>query len=201
MINPMKTLGFQPQSHRISRLIFAVLLSISCWDRSYGVGASVPFVEYEAESGVLNGGATVQSLSGPPTTPYSSPQLEASGRAFVRLNSVGQSVRWTNNTGANVTAINLRYCIPDSSTGRGFTATLNLYVNGTFRQAVTLTSAQTWQYDGAFGSSTYNTSNQNPADGNPRDFFDETHFLVTGSAISPGSTITLKKDSANTAAF
>src|SRR6266511_5460188 len=131
----------KPMFHPSAGISFllSLLLSIGCWDRSYGVGATVPFVEYEAESGVLNGGATVQSLSGPPTTPYSSPQLEASGRAFVRLNSVGQSVRWTNNTGANVTAINLRYCIPDSSTGRGITATLNLYVNGTFRQAVTLT--------------------------------------------------------------
>jgi hypothetical protein len=57
---------------------------------------------------------------------------------------------------------------------------------------------QTWIYEGA----TYNSSdNQNPADGHPRVFFDESRAFVTGAPIAAGSTLQLKKDSANTAAF
>src|SRR5258707_6010282 len=118
-------------------------------DSAYAnVGAITPFTSYEAEAGTLGGGASVLSLTSPPTTQYSSPELEASGHGYVRLNANGQYVEWVNNTGQNITAINVRACIPDASGGGGITATLDLYVNGTFRQALTLTSAQTWGYEG-----------------------------------------------------
>jgi hypothetical protein len=63
------------------------------------IGANTPFTSYEAESGTLSGGATVVSLTTKPTTEFSSPQLEASGHAYVHLAATGQSVTWTNNTG------------------------------------------------------------------------------------------------------
>jgi hypothetical protein len=92
----------------------------------------------------------------------------------------------------------VRASIPDSASGGGITATLDLYVNGTFRQALNLNSKQTWVYEGAG----YNSSDdQNPADGSPRVFFDESHTFVTGAPIAPGSTFSLQKDSSNTAAF
>jgi hypothetical protein len=48
----------------------------------------------------------------------------------------------------------------------------------------------------------YNSSdNQNPADGNPRVFYDESHAFVTGTPIAPGSTFSLQKSSSSTAAY
>src|SRR5260370_7030514 len=49
------------------------------------VGATTPFTSLEAEAGALGGGATVVSLTSAPTTPYSSPALEASGHPYVQL--------------------------------------------------------------------------------------------------------------------
>src|SRR6267378_2846589 len=77
-------------------------------------GAVTPFTSYEAEAGVIGGGAARVSLSSPPTTQFSSPELEASGHAYVLLNANGQYVEWVNNTGQNITAINVRACIPDA---------------------------------------------------------------------------------------
>ncbi len=162
------------------------------------VGATTPFTSYEGEAGTLGGGATVVALTSPPTSQFSSPTLEASGHAYVQLTATGQYVQWVNNTGQNITALNLRASIPDSSSGTGMTATLNLYVNGVFRQTLTLSSQQSWGYE---GNNHYNNDSQNPADGNPRDFFDDMHTFITGAAIAPGSTIRLQRDSSNTAAF
>ena len=111
------------------------------------IGATTPFISYEAESGTLGGGATVVSLTSTSTTEFSSPQREASGHAFVNLGNTGQSVTWTNNTGKNITFVNVRYSIPDSSSGGGITSTSNLYVNGSFRQAINVNSIQTWVYE------------------------------------------------------
>ncbi|RAG85916.1 coagulation factor 5/8 type domain-containing protein [Streptacidiphilus pinicola] len=161
-------------------------------------GATVPFTSLEGEAGTLAGGASVVSLSSPPTTQYSSAAVEASGHAYVQLTGTGQSVQWTNTTGAPISAINVRESIPDSPTGGGTTASLDLYVDGTFRQALNLNSKQSWFYE---NSSNYNGSDQNPADGTPRVYFDESHTFISGAPIAPGSTLMLRKDAANTAAF
>ncbi len=162
------------------------------------VGATTPFVSYEAESGALGAGASIAFLTNAPTTPYSSPELEASGHAYVQLNSPGQSVTWTNYTGQNFTAINLRSCIPDASSGGGITSTIDLYVNGVFRQALSVNSMQNYCYEGT----NYNgQEDKNPADGNPRGFWNDTHAFISNAPVVPGDTITLQKDAANTAAF
>ncbi|WP_150107220.1 carbohydrate-binding protein [Pedosphaera parvula] len=162
------------------------------------VGATTPFISFEAEAGTFGGGAAIVSLVSPPTTPYSSPQLEASGHAYVQLTATGQYVEWVNNTGQSITAINVRESIPDAPNGGGITATLNLYVNGVFRQSLNLNSMQTWLYE---NSTNYNGNDQNPADGSPRVFFDDVHTFIAGGAVTPGSTIRLQKDSTNSAAF
>jgi hypothetical protein len=163
------------------------------------VGATTPFTIDEAEAGTPGGGATVRSLTSAPTTQYSSAALEASGHSYVHLDGTGQSVQWTNTTGQPISFINVRASIPDSASGGGVTGTLNLYVNGVFRQALNLNSRQSWVYE---GNGNYNTSdNQNPADGDPRVFWDESHTFVTGSPIPPGATFSLQKDSANSASF
>jgi hypothetical protein len=161
-------------------------------------GATTPFTSYEGEAGGLAGGATRVSAPATPTTKYSSADLEASGHSYAHLGATGQSTQWTNNTGQPISYVNVRASIPDSATGGGITATLNLYVNGVFRQALNLNSKQTWIYEGA----SYNSSdNQKPADGSPRVFWDESDAFVTGAPIAAGSTLQLKKDSANTASY
>jgi hypothetical protein len=162
------------------------------------VGATTPFISYEAEDGTLGGGATINALTAPPTTEYSSAELEASGHAYVKLAQAGQYVEWTNKTGKNITAFNVRYSIPDAPTGGGITSTLDLYVNGTMRQVVPMNSIQTWLYE---GNNNYNGNDQNPADGDPRVFWDEVHAFLTGAALAPGDTIRVQMDASNTAAY
>lgn len=180
-----------------SGLFFAFLLAIPGTSRAT-VGATTPFVSYEAESGFLGGGAIIYYLTNAPTTPYSSPEQEASGRAFVALTAPGQYVQWTNNTGGNITAINLRSCIPDAPAGGGISNTIDLYVDGVFRQAFSVNSLQNYCYEGT----NYNgQADKNPADGDPRDFWNDTHAFITGAPVAPGHTIRFQMDSSNTAAF
>ena len=183
----------------ICAIPIAFLALIGLGTRAHAVGATLPFTSYEAESGTLGGGATVVALTGPPPTQFSSAQLEASGHAFVQLNQPGQSVTWTNNTAQNISFINVRYSIPDSTSGGGITSTLDLYVNGQFRQALLMNSRQTWQYEG--DNNYAGAATQNPADGDPVNFWDDTHAFITGSPVPPGGTITLQEDSANSAGF
>jgi hypothetical protein len=167
--------------------------------RAQAAGAATPFSVYEAEAGTPGGGAAVRSLTSAPTTQYSSAALEASGHSYVHLDGTGQSVQWTNTTGQPISFLNVRAGIPDSASGGGVTGTLDLYVDGVFRQALNLNSRQSWVYE---GNGNYNTSdNQNPADGDPRVFWDESHTFVTGSPIPAGATFSLRKDSGNSASF
>ncbi len=181
--------------------LLAAVALLPLKNRALAVGAATPFTTFEAEAGTRGGGATVVSLTAPPTTKFSSPQLEASGHAYIQLAGQGQSVSWTNTTGKNITAFNVRASIPPTSDGNGQTATLDLFVNGSFRQAVTLSSKQTWVYE---SSSDYDGMHHTTESGtypNPHVFWDEAHAFLSGAALTPGSTIMLKVDSTNTAAF
>ncbi|HEX4265136.1 MAG TPA: carbohydrate-binding protein [Verrucomicrobiae bacterium] len=188
-----------PQSVcRLATALVAATLFLRAGTNAHAVGATTPFTSYEAESGLLGGGATVVMLTSAPTTPYSSPILEASGHAYVQLNAIGQFVTWTNTTGGDLAAINLRSCIPDAPAGGGITNTIDLYVNGIFRQALSVNSAQSYCYEGT----NYNgQADKNPADGNPRGFWNDTHTFITNTPVAPGDTITLQKDAANSATF
>jgi hypothetical protein len=44
-------------------------------------------------------------------------------------------------------------------------------------------------------------ADKNPADGNPRGFWNDTHAFIVGPPVAPGDTITLQKDPANGADF
>jgi len=159
------------------------------------VGAVTPFTTLEAEDGTLSGGAVVSAFSPGQTVPTApTQQLEASGMAFVELNNTGASVLWTNPVdGAN--AIVIRSSIPDAASGGGITATLDLYVNGAFRQTITLSSHQSWNYRGNPNAP------DNPSSGTPWIFYNEDHAFITGTPIASGSTITLQRDSGNTATY
>src|ERR1700691_1801054 len=195
---PMKNLpGF------ICAAMMAIAVLCCGSKNAYAQGASTPFTTVEAESGTVAGGATVVTYSGTPGSFIESPQLEASGRAYVALAGTGQSVTWTNNTGKSITAINVRASVPPATnrttttaSGSPNTYTLDLYVNGTMRQVITLTSAETWLYGTESGwGSAVEPSASNP---DPHIFWDEMHTFITGAAIAPGSTIMLKQDSTNT---
>ncbi len=103
--------------------VLGVALAVADFaNRAWAVGAVTPFTSVEVESGKLGGGAMVRTLI-TPNNSDSSPELEASGHAFVQLNATSQSVTLTNNTVQNVTALNLRYSIADAPTGGGANAT------------------------------------------------------------------------------
>src|SRR5882762_422142 len=97
-------------------------------------GATTPFTTIEAEAGTLGGGATVRSISAAPTA--ASLESEASGYSLVELKATGASVTLTSSTGKSANTLVVRASIPDSASGGGINATLNLYVNGVYRQAV-----------------------------------------------------------------
>ncbi|MET9479347.1 right-handed parallel beta-helix repeat-containing protein [Streptomyces sp. NPDC006638] len=159
-------------------------------------GATTPFVTVEAETGTLGGGARVRSIA-PGAAAPTKPTLEgeASGYSLVELKANGDSVTLPNSTGKNANTLVVRASIPDSAAGGGIDASLNLYVNGTFRQAITLSSRQAWNYRGA------TTNPDDPrAGGVAYRFYNEFPVWVTGAPIAAGSTIKLQKDSGNTAA-
>lgn len=67
-------------------------LSLTATSTAFGLGATTPFVTYEAEEGTLGGGATVRALAAPLTSWSDTPEAEASGRAFVQLQNTGDSL-------------------------------------------------------------------------------------------------------------
>lgn len=147
-----------------------------------GSGASLPYVEVQAENSATNG-----SVIGPS---YTQGQLadEASGRKAVTLQGTGQSVTFTTPVATN--SIDFRYSIPDSSDGSVYTAPLSLYINGTKQADFTLTNAYSWFY------SSYPFTNTPGS--NPHHFFDEVHRLFT-TTYPAGTTFKLQIDSEDTA--
>ncbi|MEU9896379.1 discoidin domain-containing protein [Streptomyces phaeochromogenes] len=153
-----------------------------------GRGANMPFDMYEAEDGATGGGAatvgpnrTVGDLAG-----------EASGRKAVTLNSTGEYVEFTTKAATNTLVT--RFSIPDSAGGGGTDATLNVYVNGTFRKALPLTSKYAWLYGAEAGPG------NSPSAGAPRHIYDEAHLML-GETVPEGAKIRLQKDTANTSRY
>ncbi|WP_404191676.1 discoidin domain-containing protein [Streptomyces tauricus] len=153
-----------------------------------GRGANMPDDMYEAEDGTTGGGAatvgpnrTVGDLAG-----------EASGRKAVTLNSTGQYVEFTTKAATNTLVT--RFSIPDSAGGGGIDATLNVYVNGTFRKALPLTSKYAWLYGAEAGPG------NSPSAGAPRHIYDEAHLML-GETVPEGAKIRLQKDAANTSRY
>lgn len=142
-----------------------------------GAGASLPYVEQQAESATTNG-----TVIGPS---YTQGVLadEASGRKAVTLGSAGKYVQFTLTAPAN--SIDVRYSIPDSSDGSVYTTPLSLSVNGTAQPSLTLTNAYSWYYGG------YPFSN-NPGAGSPHHFYDEVHQLL-GATYPAGTVIKLQQ--------
>lgn len=149
-----------------------------------GVGASLPYREYEAENATTTG-----TIIGPNRT-FLTQASEASGRRAVSLNSTGQYVQFTLAEAAN--AIVVRFCIPDSSDGAGDTRTLSLYTNGVHAQDLTLTSAFSWVY----GAYPYSNT---PGQGSAHHFYDDVSALIGN--LPAGTTVRLQKDATDTASY
>src|SRR5882724_7192898 len=185
-------------SHRLFCFLIGLALFSLATNDALAVGASTPFTTLEAEAGTLGGGASIHAFT-PGSSVPSGPtkELEASGMAYVWLTNLNDSVSWTNPVDS-ANAVVIRNCIPDAPNGGGITATIDLYVDGVFRQGITLSSKQSWNYRN-------NPTNTTPDDptggGTPWHFYNEDRAFITGTPIAAGSIITLQKDALNTATF
>ena len=120
----------------------------------------------------------------PPGRTFGSIASESSGRSAVKLVSAGDYVQFK--TGQPANSVVIRYVIPDSAEGQGLNSTLSLYVDGTFRQKIQLTSHYAWSYGGE--ANTLNT----PSAGGAHHFYDESRALV--GVIPQGTTLKVQKD-------
>ncbi|MGI5215549.1 discoidin domain-containing protein [Plantactinospora sp. CA-290183] len=153
-----------------------------------GRGANMPYDMYEAEDGVLGGGAAIVG----PNRTIGDLAGEASGRRAVTLNSNGAYVEFTTRAATNTLVT--RFSIPDASGGGGINSTLNVYVNGTFHKAIDLTSRYAWLYGNEA------SPGNSPGAGGPRHIYDEANVMLN-SSIPAGSRIRLQKDPANTTTY
>ncbi|NNC10896.1 mycodextranase [Planctomonas sp. JC2975] len=172
-----------------------------------GRGATVGFVEQEAEKAVTNG-----TVIGPSTAAYTLP-AEASGRSAVSLKP-GQYVQFT--LPAATDAITVRYSIPDAPNGGGITAPLEVTGNG-YERTMTLTSQYSWLYNAYPFSNdpTLTTSIEPdwwtvecgcapgstttfPAPFRPNHFYDEQRMLL-GRTLPAGSILRLTAPTASNA--
>ena len=161
-----------------------------------GRGATVPWVEMQAEDAMTNA-----KVLGPSRTKWDATHIEAEaiGRKAVELDKTGDYVEFT--TTAPTNSIVVRFSIPDAPGGGGISATLGLYVNGTRVTSLPLTSHYSWSYlGGLIGSASTDTPGPQP-----HTFFDEVHY---GPADSPaigeipvGAKVRLQRDAQDTANF
>src|SRR5436190_18907352 len=146
-------------------------------------GATLPYIELEAENASTNGTILASNRA------FYTIAAESSGRRAVTLNATGQYVEFTLPQQAN--SIVVRYSIPDNAAGTGNSNPLSLYINGVRQADLSLTSKYSWLY-GAYPFT------NNPGEGLAHRFYDEARALLP--QIAAGGTVRLQKDSTSTAA-
>jgi hypothetical protein len=137
-------------------------------------GATVPFVEYQAETAATDG--TVLK----PNRTLGTLASEASGRRAVRLKP-GQYVEFTLRAPAD--AVDVRYSIVDSATGTGTTATLDVVAGDRRLAELALTSAYSWFYGGF-------PFTNDPHAGGAHHFYDDARVLL-GTSVPEGAKVRL----------
>jgi hypothetical protein len=137
-----------------------------------GVGASLPFTEYEAVS-AANTGTVIG-----PSFAQGTLASEATDREAVNLSASGQYVKFTLTAAAN--AVDLHYAVPQGTSG-----TLSVYVNGTFFKELPVTAAYS---DISTGSITGSQTHK---------FFDDAR-LMFGQTLAAGSTVSFQVGSSDT---
>lgn len=103
-----------------------------------GHGATVPFIEYEAENAITDG-----VIIGPDRT-FGSLPAEASGRRAIRLEGLGQAVTIVLDAPAN--ALTVRYAVPDASDCRSGDTGLRVVADGKDVGRLALTPCYGWFY-------------------------------------------------------
>ena len=156
-------------------------------------GASTPFTEYLAATGGTTTGTVL-----PVDYQFGSLQAEATGRQAVELTGQGQYVSFTLTSAAN--AVDFHYAIPDSASGGGLTAPLDLYVNGTLATALSLTSDYSWLYGQYPYSNTPSVGEPGGTSGSqvPHDLYNDVRYHFS-STLAAGTVVKLQVDSADTA--
>ena len=149
-----------------------------------GRGATVPFIEHEAENV-----ATTGTIIGPNRT-EGTLASEASGRRAVEVRA-GQYVEFTLTAPAN--SIVARVSIPDSAAGTGLNGSLNLSVDGAAAGTLPVTSRYGWYY----GS--YPFTND-PGAGRQHHFYDESRRLLDRT-YPAGTRIRLSYGASNIPAY
>src|SRR3954468_14368052 len=149
-----------------------------------GVGATLPYVEVQAENASTNG-----TVIGP-TAAYNQLAAEASYRKAVTLSGSGKYVEFTSPVATN--SIVFRYSIPDSGGGAAYTAPLSLYVNCTRSTDFTLPNAYSWYYGGY--------PFPNSPGSNPHHFYDETQRLFP-TTYPAGTTFRLQGETAGASSY
>ncbi|MFC7111222.1 CARDB domain-containing protein [Nonomuraea rubra] len=157
-----------------------------------GRGASVPYVEYEAEAAAYQG--TLLQADPLRTFGHTNFATESSGRKSVRLDNTGQYVEFTSTSPAN--SIVVRNSIPDAPGGGGIDATISLYIDGTFARKLTLSSKHSWLY----GTSDDPEALTNTPQADARRLFDESNALLSRS-YPAGTKFRLQRDAGDSAAF
>jgi F5/8 type C domain/Pectate lyase superfamily protein/Abnormal spindle-like microcephaly-assoc'd, ASPM-SPD-2-Hydin len=137
-----------------------------------GVGASLPFTEYEAVS-AANTGTVIG-----PSFAQGTLASEATDREAVNLSASGQYVKFTLTAAAN--AVDLHYAVPQGTSG-----TLSVYVNGTFFKELPVTAAYS---DISTGSITGSETHK---------FFDDARLML-GQTLAAGSTVSFQVGSSDT---
>jgi lysophospholipase L1-like esterase len=184
-------------SHQSGLMLLSLcsgLIAVQAQTTTKTPGASVPFITIEAESPQNRIQGKTVRMTGLPSKDDSSPEIEASGRAFTALAKTGDYLEVPIVPSANTIVI--RHSIPDAPNGGGQTATLSLYVNGVFRQKLELSSKHNWLY----GKKGGNGQTQNPSDGHPHVFWDESRYFIKGE-LKQGDTLRLQKDNTDIAQF
>ena len=154
--------------------------------RLLAVGAMVPWVRYEAETGTLGQSAVVLG----PNRTIGDPAGEASGRMAVKLAETGDFVEWRVTAPAN--ALVMRVSIPDAAAGGGIDSTIGLYRNGQFLQSLPVTSKYAWVYGDD------NAVTNRPNDGPPRRIYDESSTLLA-TPLASGDVLRVQKRASDTA--
>ncbi|MFI5736402.1 choice-of-anchor D domain-containing protein [Kribbella sp. NPDC051587] len=161
----------------------SVLATAPAWAAaSGGVGATLPYVEVQAENASTNG-----TVIGP-SAAYNTLAAEASYRKAVTLQGSGKYVEFTTPVATN--SIVFRYSIPDTGGGSVYTPQLSLYVNGTKQPNFTLTNAYSWYYGGYPFTNTPGS--------NPHHFYDEAHRLFP-TTYPAGTKFRVQVDAEDTA--
>lgn len=150
---------------------------------SGGVGASLPYVELQAENAATNG-----QVVGP-SSAYGTLAGESSYRSAVTLSGTGKYVEFTAPSATN--SIDFRYSIPDTSDGSVYRPTLSLYIDDVKSLSFTLTNAYSWYY-GAYPWT------NNPSDGSPHHFYDEANRRFSTN-YPAGTRFRLQVDAEDTA--